>query len=526
MVARTRPAAGGRVTDEVLDVRRLVRGVLRRWALVLGLGLAGLLAGAVHADGQPRVFVSQSRVLLLPSGLDSAGHPLRDIDTETFVATSSDILGQAGATFRPPRTAAQLRGMVGARSASPNILEVQAASVIPHEARTVADAVARAYVAYTNNPNANDAQMAAPRAQADALSARIRQLEEQIATQQAGLVGTDPTSPDAARGAALLDALHSEEVDSQRTLDTLNSRLGDTVLNAQAQSPGARILDPALEPGRPVSPHPLREMGEGTLGGLGGGLLLALGLERLDRRLRRRDDIARAVGAPVLCSLTVPRRLRARDSCRYVLERWRPSVVEVLALERVLHRADGSEPPENLVVVSSARDRRAPIAALQLAVRAAATERRTALVVATDAPPSGVLRSVHEVAAAAHGPVRARLWMHVSGELGKRELTRAKLLVVAVASRGGSVLLPTWDRRTVVLLATSAGSVTAPTLTAIAAACLEAGYAIEGVLVVNPDPRDPTPGRLSTAIAAPVAPPPRHDGSMTAGPSPARSAGR
>ena len=347
MVARTRPAAGGRVTDEVLDVRRLVRGVLRRWALVLGLGLAGLLAGAVHADGQPRVFVSQSRVLLLPSGLDSAGHPLRDIDTETFVATSSDILGQAGATFRPPRTAAQLRGMVGARSASPNILEVQAASVIPHEARTVADAVARAYVAYTNNPNANDAQMAAPRAQADALSARIRQLEEQIATQQAGLVGTDPTSPEAARGAALLDALHSEEVDSQRTLDTLNSRLGDTVLNAQAQSPGARILDPALEPGRPVSPHPLREMGEGTLGGLGGGLLLALGLERLDRRLRRRDDIARAVGAPVLCSLTVPRRLRARDSCRYVLERWRPSVVEVLALERVLHRADGSEPPEH-----------------------------------------------------------------------------------------------------------------------------------------------------------------------------------
>jgi len=201
---------------------------------------------------------------------------------------------------QPPLTAEQLRRQITVESPSDGVLELLASASSSREAKLLADALVRAYIAFSNNPKASETNIAALRAQAAAIGDQIERLKTQIGNEQSGLFGVDPNSAEGLRRTALIDALGSAEVEGERTLNNVNARIGDALFNAQLRSQGAQVLDPAVEPRQPDAPRPLRDIGIGAALGLIAGALAAVVLEHRHRPLEHRDDSAEIVGAPVL----------------------------------------------------------------------------------------------------------------------------------------------------------------------------------------------------------------------------------
>ena len=485
------------MTEEPLDLRRVLRAFRRRWVtvfLLFALGLAGGLLGTVL---RPPSYVARSGVLLPPSAEDAQGRPLRNIDTQVSIAGSAEILERAGSVLNPPASSTTLGRRVDVRALSVDILEIRAEASTPREAALVANAVAAAYVAYSNDATADQAggSIAVLQDQAARLEEEIRDLDEEIATSTGRIAGMTQLSPERAREEAVRDALRGQQVQTSRQLSSVNNRISDARLESELSRRGLRVLEPATTPRSPSRPRLLLNTSMGGLGGLLAGALLALVREGRDHRLRRRDEVAEAVGAPVLASVAVPVRKRVKEY-RHLLTRWVPNAVESLAMRQVFTRLglDTDEPPANIVVVTLPDDRAGLGFTVELAAFATTIGTPTALVVATNHHTAGQLRSA---SSGLLRRVRSLLSVHraIAG-IEARDLRPAELTVIIVVADDGPLVLPTWGRRTHTMLAVSSGFATAEMLASTALTWLDAGYPLSGVVVVNPEPSDPTTGRL------------------------------
>lgn len=483
---------------EALDLRRLARGVVRRWWLVAACALVGAVVGIAYAGPQRAVYVAQTRVLLNPSQKDAAGRPLRDPSTESYIVTSAEVLRLASAATTPRLTVDQIRGHLSITSPSTDLLDVRITASSATLASTLANDVARAYVAFSNNPNA--AEVEGLRAQATALQERIQQLQARIATEQGGVDGVQPLSPGPGQSTAAVDRLLAQESESEQALTGVEGRINDAVVGTQGEN-AVRIVDPAVAPQRPVAPPRRRDAAAGALGGVAGGLALALLVHGLDRRPRRRDDIARVVGAPVVTTLRLPRTAGMHRRARHLLQLWEPGPLDRLAVRQALGRiAGGERPVEHLVLVSARNDSMAPLATLQVAIVLAAMGTPTALAVPEgDAGPS----TLRILPSEAINGLEAGLRLHTGDELSDERLRSADVIVTALAAGRSPIAIPTWSRRTVVVIVACAGQVTAADLEGAAAACREAGHPVGGVVVVDPEPDDDSSGRLQVTIAVP-----------------------
>ncbi len=494
-----RPAVSDHMTEQPLDLGRVLRVLRRRWLWLVGLVGVGVAYGVLLTVVQSPVYEARSLVLLPPSATDGQGRPVRSMETEAHIAASADILDRAGSAFNPPLTSRTLRKRVHTTALSADILEIRMDAGSAVGAKQLADAVANAYVGYSNGATAvqADSQVGVLQSQGAELDQRIRQLESDINAGTTRLDGLDQRSAEAARQSALIDAMRTEQVDASRQLSTVNGRIADVKLNAELSSRGTRVLQLADTPSRPTHPRPVLNLGGGAAVGLLGAMVLALAFDRNDSRLRRRDDIAAAVGAPVVASLAVPR--AGVDRCKALLDLWEPNVIESLALRQAFTRlgvAD-DQPPANLIVVTLPGDRAGPILALELSAFAASMETSTALVIASADGATAHLRSA--CSAQRSGSIRPRLSVYdLTAAAGSVDLARADLSIAVVVADGEALSTPTWGRRTLIALAVTAGYGTPEALAAASLACAESGYPVRGIFVANPDPNDHTTGRLRT----------------------------
>lgn len=90
----------------------------------------------------------------------------------------------------------------------------------------------------------------------------------------------------------------------------LERQYQDAVYAQAAEEVGARVLDAAVVPTRPIKDMALMLLGGGFVGGLGLGILAALVLDQLDRRIRYPDQVSRDLGLPIIGA--VPRIRRGR----------------------------------------------------------------------------------------------------------------------------------------------------------------------------------------------------------------------
>jgi capsular polysaccharide biosynthesis protein len=269
--------------------------------------------------------------------------------------------------------------------------------------------------------------------------------------------------------------------------------------------------------------------GTGALVGILIGVIAALGLGRGDRRLRWRDEIADAIGVPVLASLSARHPTTASSWAR-LLEDYEPgpalswrlsNAMQYLGLvgDRRDRRANIGN--RSLAVVSVTSDKRALSIGPQLAVFAASRGVRTELLIDrhSDTNVTATLRA----ACAAHAQSPTRAGLRVSVEEPRRPAGRtsdAALTIAVVVLDDRAPQVEDVRETSATVVAVSAGALTAEQLARIAAAAGAAGHHIDGILVADPDSSDPTTGRIPQLVRSGRRDKPTRLTGTTTGPKP------
>jgi capsular polysaccharide biosynthesis protein len=205
----------------------------------------------------------------------------------------------------------------------------------------------------------------------------------------------------------------------------------------------------------------------GALVGAAAGSIGVLARARGDRRLRLRDEIADAVGLPVLASISSYHANDVSDWA-YLLEHYSPTAVEAWSLRKTLHDLGldiRGGAPVSLAVISFAGDDKALPLGPQLAALATSIGIATSIVVDAHQEPPG---------------------------------TSALTIHLVVVDRDAPRLDGS-ERTTNTIVALSSGTVTAEELARLAVAAAANDRNIDGLVVTDPDPTDRTIGRVSQA---------------------------
>jgi capsular polysaccharide biosynthesis protein len=261
-----------------------------------------------------------------------------------------------------------------------------------------------------------------------------------------------------------------------------------------------------------IIPPPSRtaRIGEFALIGLLAGLLLGavafLAQSRQAHRLRRRDEIADAMGVPVLASMNAEVHKDVADWIS-LLERFEPSALNALILRRVLRHVVPADfaGPFTVHVMSLAGDKPAVATGPELALFAAKSGIRTRLAPTENLALEPLIAACAALRTSNHaghqlltlGTEREER----KGPLGRPmrwdddpALVEPQLVISVLAVDPSHPELPSVSGPAI--LALSSGFAFAGDLARVTQASAAAGLEIEGIVVVNPDASDSTTGLL------------------------------
>ena len=272
--------------DGSVDIRRYL-GTLKYGARGAAIGLVvGTLMAAAYLIWVPKTYTATATVNINPitttpfaSGRSASG--LLDPSTEAALATSAAVSELAvqgkGSAWDP----SALRKSISANAVTEStILTVSSVAGTPDLARRQADAVAKAYLAYRGE------------------QAEVRR-DSIIAGTDEGLreLQTKLTAATTA-GASNVGALREEmqRLNNARTQSERMDTYGGTVINPASAAPVY-----ASPTARPI-------LAAGLLGAPALGMVLALGLAAVRRRVRGSDELAGVHGLDLVVELTNSRR--------------------------------------------------------------------------------------------------------------------------------------------------------------------------------------------------------------------------
>jgi hypothetical protein len=236
--------------------------------------------------------------------------------------------------------------------------------------------------------------------------------------------------------------------------------------------------------------------GTGVLAGALLGLSVAVAVGRGNRWLRERDDFADSIGVPVMASVRVSHPAR-RAGWTKLLGAYQPGAADAWRLGNVLRELDPAGDGSSVAVLSLAEDRKALALGPQLAAFAAKQGLPVTLVV--DSRQGGkVTKALRAACAAGAGAGPAGPGRPAVAVINPDEdrLPAGGLVIVAVVVDGEAPRVAATIRATTTILGATSGAVTARQLTRVAASAAGDGRDITGILVADPDPDDPTTGRL------------------------------
>jgi capsular polysaccharide biosynthesis protein len=270
-------------------------------------------------------------------------------------------------------------------------------------------------------------------------------------------------------------------------------------------SPGGVLPGRILQAATTASGSAMRaRIEDGALGAAAGlliGIVIALSLGRADKRLRHRDDIADAIGIPVLASIPA---LRPSDASGWtrLLGGYEPSVVDAWSLRKALRylgltdARGASGTSVSLTVVTISGDRAALALGPQIAAFGASLGIQTAIVVGQQQGP-GTAALAAACGATADGSSGRPF--NISLHAGSDRQSGAALTVVVAVVDGQHPQFAGTVRTTATILGVSAGSATAEQLAQVAVSAAGDGREVSGIVVADPDPTDVTTGRLPQA---------------------------
>jgi hypothetical protein len=272
--------------------------------------------------------------------------------------------------------------------------------------------------------------------------------------------------------------------------------------NAGGQVIG-RILEKATFATGTVLRTQILTVALGALLGAIVGTITAVAIDTTDKRLRQRDEIADAIGVPVLASIPVRHPSDAAGWTK-LLEGYEPDEVHAWILRKALRHLGLTDVKgagrvgTSLAVISLATDPGALALGPQLAAYAASLGIPTSLVIGPQQDPNAAatLRAACGATSATPSQHRFKTRISVGARSDAAELPAASLTVAVAVVDGRAPKVDQVMRTTATVLAVSAGAATAEQLARIAVCATTDGRDIAGILVADPDPTDPTTGRL------------------------------
>lgn len=463
--------------EQLVDLPAMGAALRRHRGAIAFVGLLGALMGAGMPLLHPPMYTSTSEVLL-PTPITASTQNSADPQTQVEIASSAAVLGSLGGSVQPALSFRQLGQRIKVTAPSDQTVEFSASAPRAADAEKLASMAAASEVTYVADAAENSKDQGLVTA-LHKLTTTVDQLHQTIKSQ-----GAD--SPPAAVLSAQLATLTGE-------LETLST--------SAAPTPGtATILQPASPAARPgfVSGYVVPTL-VGLLAGLLLGALVVVLAARLDRRLRTRDRLAHTVGTPVIASFG-GRFARGIGGWHHLVAEYDPAPVDAWALRQILRQIpSGPEETRAVTVVCLDTDLKGMALGPLLASYAAFEGIRTELVVG-EAPRSSALAMALRRAAG----TELRPGLHVSDGAPSTTSDLTVTIEMVPARTAPGMLAPPQGEGPV-LLSIAAGAATAKQAAHAAMAADTAGRVV-GLVVVDPDATDRTPGRLTGTGPVPVVP--------------------
>lgn len=434
--------------------------------------------GVAYGLYRPPLANAVTLILLPQTATSTSSAPSAlTMSTERLIATSMPVLTEAGRDVSPPVDPRTLEHQVTVKTLTQQVVEIEVSANKSGEAQRLASAVASSYMKYliVLAASASKNTIVGLQHESSVLKQQIESIQNQI----------DAASAAGHQDASLLNTLNAEQSQAALQLNNINNQI--VAAGPSTGTPGgdSRVLQKATVV--PVSKYH-RSITYGIFGLLAGlliGSIVTLIRWQRDRRLRKREEVASAIGAPVLASIESPGCISPSE-WRWLLQSEPPSATS-WALRRILHALpatlNGTDP--SVRVISFAGDVDALTVGPQLALHAAASGIPTTLALGTGA-------ALTPLRAALTSPEvrRAELPLTISNDT---EHHRGGTRLVAVnAVEAARPELHLFEG--VNLLSISPGSATTDEIARLALAAADAGGTFNGVIFVNPDPDDGTSG--------------------------------
>jgi len=339
---------------------------------------AAILIGlaAAYTFLRTPIYTATTTVFIKPTGINSSDLAGADIgklispETEVAIATSEDVATLAKEQLGSDATTQTLLKHVSVSvPLGSQIMEVNYSDPMKEKAADGANAFAQAYLDYRTGKAEDDVA-----AQQKSIDGELQKARNDLSEANATLDSTAPGTV--------------ENRDAQAARDTLEAQI--SLLTAKQletfginTSPGD-IVSRAIPPTSPSSPNHELDLALGLFAGLFAGVGLAFLKHRTDNRLRERQQLEVALGAPVLSMIPRVEGWRNRDEAKLitVTDPLSPAAEAYRVLRPVLLAAAAKRGVKVVMVLSPMAGEGKSTTAANLAVVLAQSGRSVALITA------------------------------------------------------------------------------------------------------------------------------------------------
>jgi len=299
--------AAAEVTGGLISLAFIRAALKRRAWLWCAIGLVGLLIGAGFYVKYPPAYQASTSVLVQDGpNVD----PATGAQTDATLAQSHTVAARVVQQLGLPQSVSSFLAAYTVTVVTPQVLVITVGAPSSADAVQRASALADAFLQFrTNYAQVQQQQLAA------GLDRQVSQAQQNLnsITSQINQVSAQPSSSDVQ---AKLANLQAQRLAASNALAQVQQYVTSSLASAQTNTDsivkGSRVLDAAA----PIAHSRVKAVAlyvaGGLVGGLAVGMAIVIVLAVVSDRLRRRDDVADALGAPVRLSVGALRTPRWR----------------------------------------------------------------------------------------------------------------------------------------------------------------------------------------------------------------------
>jgi capsular exopolysaccharide synthesis family protein len=368
------------------DLQQTIRVLRsRKWEIALVTAVAVVVTGALTMRLTP-IYRSTAQVLV-----ESIQNPLNpyaapqapNLDTERQLVQSQVVASDVRkATHTPYSTSALLDHLSVSVITDTDVLSISYDDPNPATAASLANAFSSQYLRYRTQQAVFRMQAVADsvQAQIQGIQAKLKSLRDQINEVTARLASENGSAAQSDQD--LLSSLTTNRQSAFGRLSVLQSQFVSLDPNASIAQSSGELLQRATASSTPASPNIPRNLILALAAGLALGIGFALLRERLDDRVKGREELERRLGAPVVAAIPrVSGWRRGQDPRLVVVSEPKSPVAEAYRTLATNVQYLASQRPLSMILITSAAGSEGKTTtAANLAVALAQTGRRIILV--------------------------------------------------------------------------------------------------------------------------------------------------